>query len=93
MLKWYRNEKIPATTALNQEKTLNLIFYIKGAIFYVNENGSCEEVLSSGSPIKNLLYNPTKEILVVMTDASIMGIFHAEASGALTEQNKVKMKH
>ena len=61
-----------------------------GAIFYIRDSGSCEEVLTSGSAVKSLLFHEAEDILIVMTEAYILGQFHVDSNGGLSEINKVR---
>lgn len=68
---------------------METIFEILGAIFYLKEDGTSEEVLTSGSSVKFLLYHQSRDILIVMTDAAILGQFEVDPNGELSEVNKV----
>lgn len=63
--------------------------YGTGTIYYLKESGSNEEILSSGSSIKSLLFFAPKEQLIILTEAQIMGHFRVSADGDLNEINKV----
>ena len=66
---------------------------MSGAIFYLKDNGSSEEVLTAGSSIKHLLLKDSLDVLIVMTEAFIMGQFKIDSMGALHEMNKASAKH
>ena len=55
----------------------------------MRDSGSSEEVLTSGSAVKSLLFHEAGEILIVMTEAYILGQFHVDPNGGLNEVNKV----
>lgn len=61
-----------------------------GTIYYLKESGSNEEILSSGSSIRSLLFYSAKEILIILTEAQIMGHFRVSGDGDLSEVNKVR---
>lgn len=77
---------------LEESKSLERCFFagvLSGTIFYLKENGSSEDVLSSGSAVRSLLYHGPKDILIVMTEAFIMGQFSVDENGDLKEISKV----
>lgn len=81
-------------TLYNFKFYLRLNFYcflFAGTIFYLKENGSSEDVLSSGSAVRSLLYHGPKDILIVMTEAFIMGQFSVDENGDLKEISKMKL--
>ena len=64
---------------------------MSGVIYYLNENGSCMEVLQADGAIRSLLYHELGEILVVVTESLVVGQFRVEPDGSLVEMSKVKM--
>ena len=64
---------------------------MSGIIYYLNENGSCMEVLQADGAIKTLLYHAARDVLVVVTESLVVGQFRAEPDGSLAEVGKVKM--
>ena len=72
----------------------NLNFYIgsmSGVIYYLNENGSCMEVLQADGAIRTLLYHDLGDVLIVVTESLVVGQFRVETDGSLVEVSKVKM--
>ncbi|XP_023345784.1 intraflagellar transport protein 140 homolog [Eurytemora carolleeae] len=77
-----------------EEKKENLNFYVgsmTGVIYYLNENGSCMEVLQADGAIRTLLYHEYGEVLVAVTESLVVGQFRVELDGTLTEISKAKM--
>ena len=77
-----------------EERKENLNFYVgssTGVIYYLNENGSCMEVLQADGAIRTLLYHDLTDVLVVVTESLVVGQFTAEHDGSLVEISKVKM--
>ncbi|XP_046399396.1 intraflagellar transport protein 140 homolog [Ischnura elegans] len=76
------------------EQTDNLCFFagsISGVIYYIKDNGNCEEVLRADGAIKKLLFHETKDYLIVMTDKLNIGQFHVDVDGKVSEIMKVKI--
>ena len=72
----------------------NTNFYVgsmSGVIYYLNENGSCMEVLQADGAIRTLLYYDLGDILIVVTESLVVGQFRVESDGSLVEVSKVKM--
>ena len=77
-----------------QNSRENLNFYVgsmSGVIYYLNENGSCMEVLQADGAIRTLLYHDLSDLLIVVTESLVVGQFRVEADGSLVEVSKVKM--
>ncbi|XP_071443964.1 intraflagellar transport protein 140 homolog [Hetaerina americana] len=80
--------------AFQSEQTDNLCFFagsISGVIYYIKDNGNCEEVLQADGAIKKLLFHETKDYLIVMTDRLNIGQFHVDLDGKVSEIMKVKI--
>ena len=72
----------------------NLNFYagsLTGVVYYLNENGSCMEVLQADGAIRRMLYHEGADSLVVVTETLVVGQFRVEPDGSLVETSKVKM--
>ena len=66
----------------------NLNFFVgssSGVIYYLNENGSCMEVLQADGAIRALLYHDIGDTLIVVTEALVVGQFKVEQDGSLVE--------
>lgn len=72
----------------------NHCFYVgsqSGVLFYINQSGTCIEVLRNDSPIIQILFHPKREALVTLMEDMTVGHFLVEASGSLTELDRVKL--
>ena len=72
----------------------NLNFYcgsLTGVVYYLNENGSCMEVLQADGAIRRMLYHEGGDSLIVVTESLVVGQFRVEPDGSLVETSKVKM--
>lgn len=73
----------------------NQCFYIgcqSGAVFYVNQSGSCNEVLRyDTSPITQMLWHPKREVVVTLMEDMMVGHYMVESAGTLTELERVKL--
>ncbi|KAK9885497.1 hypothetical protein WA026_010990 [Henosepilachna vigintioctopunctata] len=88
----------PKTTARKfrfQDGLDNTCFFVatqQGSLFYVNNGGSCTEILNTkGVPLTNVLYHHSKDIMVVMMEGLTVGHFSVDVHGNLTEMGKVKL--
>ncbi|KAJ6640265.1 Intraflagellar transport protein 140 like [Pseudolycoriella hygida] len=63
-----------------------------GIIYYLNQSGTCTEVLQSSSAIfTQLLWHPKREAIVGLMDDMTVCHFLVESNGNLTELDKVKL--
>lgn len=62
-----------------------------GIIYFLNENGSCMEVLQAEGAIKTLLHHVSSDVLIVVTENMVIGQFQIDNDGTLSEISKVKM--
>lgn len=72
----------------------NHCFYVgsqSGVLFYINQSGTCVEVLRNDSPIIQILFHPKREAIVTLMEDMTVGHFLVEASGSLTELDRVKL--
>lgn len=73
----------------------NHCFYIgcqSGVIHYVNQSGSCSEVLKSDSSIiTQILWHPKREVIVTLMEDMMIGNYMVESAGTLTELERVKL--
>lgn len=60
-----------------------------GVIYYLNENGSCTEVLQADGAVKTLLM--WNDVLIVITEHMVIGQFQSERDGAVRELSRVKL--
>ncbi|KAL7020245.1 hypothetical protein ACKWTF_011435 [Chironomus riparius] len=72
----------------------NHCFYVgsqSGVLFYVNQSGTCTEVLRTESPIIQILFHPKREALVTLMEDMTISHYLVENSGNLTELDRVKL--
>ncbi|XP_037026669.1 intraflagellar transport protein 140 homolog [Bradysia coprophila] len=73
----------------------NHCFYVgteAGFIYYLNQSGTCTEVLQTNAAIfTQLLWHPKREAIVGLMDDMTVCHFLVEANGSLTELDKVKL--
>lgn len=73
----------------------NHCFYVgsqSGILFYINQSGTCIEVLRNESPIIQILFHPKREAIVTLMEDMTVGHFLVESSGVtLTELDRVKL--
>lgn len=72
----------------------NHCFYVgsqSGILFYINQSGTCVEVLRNDSPIIQILFHPKREAIVTLMEDMTVGHFLVESSGTLTELDRVKL--
>lgn len=73
----------------------NHCFYIgcqSGTMYYLNQSGSCTEVLrSESSPIIQVLWHPKREAIVTLMEDMTVAHFMVESTGTLTELDRVKL--
>lgn len=87
----------PKTAARNLSHTSvkdNHCFYVgsqSGNLFYINQSGTCVEVLRNDSPIIQILFHPKREAIVTLMEDMTVGHFLVESSGSLTELDRVKL--
>ena len=62
-----------------------------GIIYYLNENGSCMEVLQADGAVKYLLHYPLNDLIIVITESMVIGQFQMDPDGSLTEVSKIKI--
>ena len=74
-----------------RENTNFYVGSVSGVIYYLNENGSCMEVLQADGAIRTMLYHDLGDVLVVVTESLVVGQFRVEGDGSLVEVSKVKM--
>lgn len=73
----------------------NQCFYIgcqNGAVYYVNQAGTCNDVLrSDSSAIIQMLWHPKREVVVTLMEDMMIGHYMVESAGTLTELERVKL--
>lgn len=73
----------------------NHCFYVgtqNGVLYYVNQQGSCAEIMHlSSAPIIQFLWHPQKDAVVVMLDDMTVVHYLVESSGILAELDRVKL--
>lgn len=83
-----------ARTAINPSVKDNNCFYVgsqSGILFYINQSGTCVEVLRTDSPIIQILFHPKREAIVTLMEDMTIAHYLVETSGALTELDRVKL--
>ncbi len=86
----------PKTAARNLSHNVkdNQCFYVgsqSGILFYINQSGTCTEVLRSDSPIIQILFHPKREAIVTLMEDMTIAHYLIESSGELTELDRVKL--
>ncbi|CAO1309472.1 unnamed protein product [Diamesa hyperborea] len=88
----------PRTAARNMSHSGvkdNHCFYVgsqSGILFYINQSGTCTEVLRTDtSPIIQILWHPKREAIVSLMEDMTVGHFLVESTGNLTELDRVKL--
>ncbi|XP_031624107.1 intraflagellar transport protein 140 homolog isoform X2 [Contarinia nasturtii] len=73
----------------------NQCFYVgcqSGTVFYVNQSGSCNDVLHCDiSPIIQMLWHPKREVVVTLMEDMMVGHYMVESTGTFTELERVKL--
>lgn len=72
----------------------NHCFYVgtqSGVLYYVNQQGTCTEVMTLSSPIIQFLWHPQKDAVVAMLDDMTVVHYFVESSGVLSELDRVKL--
>lgn len=72
----------------------NQCFYVgsqSGILFYINQSGTCVEVLRTDSPIIQILFHPKREAIVTLMEDMTIAHYLVESSGILTELDRVKL--
>ncbi|GAB0089345.1 intraflagellar transport protein 140 homolog [Sergentomyia squamirostris] len=73
----------------------NHCFYVgtqSGAMFYINQAGTCTEVLRlDGSPIVQVLWHPKRDAIVALMEDMTVAHYFVESGGNLTELDRVKL--
>ncbi|XP_059617138.1 intraflagellar transport protein 140 homolog [Phlebotomus argentipes] len=73
----------------------NHCFYVgtqSGAMFYVNQAGTCTEVLRlESSPITQVLWHPKRDAIVTLMEDMTVAHYFVESGGSLTELDRVKL--
>ena len=62
-----------------------------GIIYFLNENGSCMEVLQADGAVKYLLHYSLNDLIIVITESMVIGQFQMDPDGSLTEVSKIKI--
>jgi intraflagellar transport protein 140 len=73
----------------------NHCFYVgsqSGVLFYINQSGTCTEVLRTDtSPIIQILWHPKRDAIVSLMEDMTVGHYLVESTGNLTELDRVKL--
>ncbi|XP_033630790.1 intraflagellar transport protein 140 homolog [Asterias rubens] len=63
----------------------------EGKGYYIDEKGSCTQVLTTDGPIKKMLFNKHRNILVIITKALMLTQYSLSSDGKTIETVKVKL--
>ncbi|KNC28438.1 hypothetical protein FF38_06009 [Lucilia cuprina] len=82
-------------TATHTDIKDNYCFYVctqVGRLYYINQGGTCTEVLGNNSiPITQMLWHPKKDAVVCLMDDMSVILYLVESTGILTELDRVKL--
>ncbi|KAM7350819.1 intraflagellar transport protein rempA [Cochliomyia hominivorax] len=82
-------------TATHTDIKDNYCFYVStqvGRLYYINQGGTCTEVLNNNSiPITQMLWHPKKDAVVCFMDDMSVILYLVESTGILTELDRVKL--
>lgn len=89
----------PRTAARNMSQFIgvkdNHCFFIgtqNGVLYYVNQQGTCTEVMrTETSPIIQVLWHPKRDSIVTLMDDMTVAHFYVESNGVLSELDRVKL--
>ena len=62
-----------------------------GIIYYLNENGSCMEVLQADGAGKYLLHYAQSDLIIVITESMVIGQFQMDDDGSIAEVSRIKV--
>lgn len=62
-----------------------------GIIYFLNDNGSCMEVLQADGAVKYLLHYAHKDLIIVITENMVIGQFAMEEDGSISEVSRIKI--
>ena len=62
-----------------------------GIIYFLNDNGSCMEVLQADGAVKYLLHYAAKDLLIVITESMVIGQFQMDEDGSIAELSRIKI--
>ena len=83
-----------AQTASGMLATENLNCYAgsaSGIIYFLNDNGSCMEVLQADGAVKYLLHYSASDLLIVITESMVIGQFQMDEDGSISEVSRIKI--
>ncbi|XP_055617076.1 intraflagellar transport protein 140 homolog [Toxorhynchites rutilus septentrionalis] len=88
----------PRTAVRNLTHTAlqdNYCFYActqTGILFYINQSGTCTEIVRGDSiPIIQILWHPKQESIVLLLEDITIGHYEVDANGQITELDRVKL--
>lgn len=62
-----------------------------GLLYYVNQSGTCTEILQMDSPLSHMLYHPEKDELIIMNEGLTLEHYVVDSNGSLSELSKIKL--
>ncbi|XP_017466425.1 PREDICTED: intraflagellar transport protein 140 homolog [Rhagoletis zephyria] len=73
----------------------NHCFYVgtqNGLMYYINQSGTCTEVLKNNSvPVMQMLWHPKKDAVICLMEDMTIALYLVESTGILTELDRVKL--
>ncbi|XP_067639118.1 intraflagellar transport protein 140 homolog isoform X2 [Eurosta solidaginis] len=73
----------------------NHCFYVgtqNGLMYYINQGGTCMEVLKNNSvPVMQMLWHPKKDAVICLMEDMTIALYLVESTGILTELDRVKL--
>uniref|UniRef100_A0AAG5DP30 Uncharacterized protein n=1 Tax=Anopheles atroparvus TaxID=41427 RepID=A0AAG5DP30_ANOAO len=73
----------------------NYCFYActqAGILYYINQTGTCTEIVHGDSiPITQILWHPKQDSIVILMEDITIGHYEVDASGQITELDRVKL--
>ena len=62
-----------------------------GIIYFLNDNGSCMEVLQADGAVKYLLHYAASNLIIVITETMVIGQFQMDEDGSISEVSRIKI--
>ena len=59
-----------------------------GIIYFLNDNGSCMEVLQADGAVKYLLHYAHNDLIIVITENMVIGQFQMDEDGSISEVSR-----
>ncbi|XP_022095457.1 intraflagellar transport protein 140 homolog isoform X2 [Acanthaster planci] len=89
MFTWDKNSlKLPGS---NNDGLTCYVGGTEGKGYHIDDKGTCSQVLTADGPIKKMLFNRHRNILVVVTQSLMLAQYSLSSDGKTTETMKVKL--